>query len=192
MAEPIQESMQRVVAAFGGIGIPFMFVGGIATFAYGEPRTTRDVDVAVDVTRSSPAGIRTLLEDAGFQVRGPAKTEFGTRFWALGAPFPVEVFLSGQHELHQREFARREMHSIGTQEFPFISKEDLVLRKLVNLRLRRSETDVQDILTILFDQWTRLDLDYIRENGAPHRVVGAFERFAASTRRARKRANLVV
>lgn len=59
----------------------------------------------------------------------------------------------------------------------------MVLRKLVNLRLRRSDSDVQDITTILAKRRKELEAASIREHAGVHRVGKAFERFWKQARK---------
>lgn len=41
------EALRTLAATLDASGFRYMIVGGLATFAWGEPRTTRDFDVAV-------------------------------------------------------------------------------------------------------------------------------------------------
>ncbi len=64
------------------------------------------------------------------------------------------------------------------------------LRKLVNLRLRGSERDVRDLLSILIAQWETFDFDYVRTHAGAHRVGAAFQRFAREAKSERQRLGL--
>lgn len=61
------------------------------------------------------------------------------------------------------------------ETLPFISAEDLVLRKLVNMRIRRGQ-DYDDAVSVLAVQGLRFDHAYVRGRCALDRVCDLFER----------------
>ena len=46
---PVTEAAARAASDLGALGARFALVGGLAVSAWGEPRYTRDVDLAVGV-----------------------------------------------------------------------------------------------------------------------------------------------
>jgi hypothetical protein len=46
---PVERALQRIVAELGEAAVPCALIGGLAVSARAEPRTTRDVDLAVSV-----------------------------------------------------------------------------------------------------------------------------------------------
>ena len=52
---PVTEAAARASAELTGLGARFALVGGLAVSAWGEPRYTRDVDLAVAVERDDEA-----------------------------------------------------------------------------------------------------------------------------------------
>ena len=53
--EPVTEAAARASAELTELGARFALVGGLAVSAWGEPRYTRDVDLAVAVERDDEA-----------------------------------------------------------------------------------------------------------------------------------------
>lgn len=77
--------------------------------------------------------------------------------------------------VHDREFDRRVGVVIRGEDLPFLSAEDLVLRKLVNVRLRRG-SDYDDVVSVLATQGGAIDLAYLRAHAGFYRVGELLER----------------
>ena len=155
-------------------GFEPMLVGGLATFAWGEPRTTRDFDVAVLLRGRSAETVRAAIAGVGADVSGPFSTDFGPRFIV---PFkqgiPVDVFLAGDEETEAFRRARRV--EVAGKAFRFVSPEDLVLRKVRNAQRFPDERsqDLADAAGVLFKQWASFDRDYCERECARFDVCDA-------------------
>jgi hypothetical protein len=69
----IQDSIQLAVdlhRIFTTEDIPYYVTGGVAAIAYGESRTTQDLDVVLFVSKESVPALAQALEQAGFYVPG--------------------------------------------------------------------------------------------------------------------------
>ena len=69
----IQNSPELAVQlhdVFESAEIPYFVVGGVAAIAYGDPRTTRDLDVVVQIAADDITRLKAVLEQAGFYVAG--------------------------------------------------------------------------------------------------------------------------
>ncbi len=49
-----QETMERILAILGELGLTFHFTGGVAASFYGEPRFTQDLDLVIQLTVHQP------------------------------------------------------------------------------------------------------------------------------------------
>src|SRR5438309_859443 len=51
MAEiaPLAEALQQISELLDAFNIPYMVIGGVANVAWGEPRSTQDIDITVAV-----------------------------------------------------------------------------------------------------------------------------------------------
>lgn len=52
---PVERALERIFAELGEAGVPCALIGGLAVSARAEPRTTRDVDVAVSADSDAAA-----------------------------------------------------------------------------------------------------------------------------------------
>ncbi len=162
----IQDSLQlarQLHPIFEQIGIAYYITGGVAATAYGDPRTTRDLDVVLNVSKSDMATLISALETAGFYVPGVEDIISG-RMRTLQiihqeTVMQADLILSGEESWDTVKFERRRLEG----ELYFISPEDIVLSKLLWRRRSRSETQWRDILGVLKVQGERLDLKYLRE-----------------------------
>lgn len=175
----------EIVERFEKTDLEFMVVGGFAVMFHGRPRTTADVDLSVHLDFEERDSIRPVLQELGDgEIEERVAPQWGKRLvTSHPSGLAIEVFFTAGHPLYEREFDRRVIETLRGQEVPVISPEDLVLRKLVNTRKRRGE-DMEDARCIARVQGERLDLAYLREHCAPHRVCDLVEETAEEIRRA--------
>ncbi|MFO0568452.1 MAG: nucleotidyltransferase [Polyangiaceae bacterium] len=135
--------------------------GAQAVVAYGRPRMTGDVDVTVDVGRSSTRDLLRALGERSFRMRFDPTDEHlaSTRLLPMiheRTRMPVDVVLA-RSEL-QAEFLRRSRAvDIGGHSVPVISAEDLIVTKVLAGRRK----DLEDIRGVLLTQWDALDFEYV-------------------------------
>lgn len=185
----IEGVLRNIAVILEDEDIPYMLVGAFAVFAHGDPRTSRDVDIVIDIGQRSPEELRPILERSGFEVDGPRRDEFATKFVVANPLAPVELYFARGHR--EREFSRRVMVRYGEREYPVMSQEDLVVWKLTALLNRRSQNDFLDVNSILVKQWATFDFEYVR-NHCDRRARGIFEDMAARARQARIAMGLAV
>lgn len=171
------EALLEVVDRFQASPFEFMIVGGFAVMAHGRPRTTADIDVAIHVRFEEREDVKPVLWDLGHgDIEERVAPEWGKRLVTTHpSGLRIEVFFTAGHQLYEREFERRATVDIQGREVPFISPEDLILRKLVNMRKRRG-VDWEDALAVGRVQGDDLDYEYLREHCAVHRVCGLVDR----------------
>lgn len=157
-------------------GIEFMIVGAVAAAAYGEGRTTKDIDIVVKVPFEDRERVGVIFDEKGWPREDKVDPIWGKRIMAYHpSRLKVEIFFAPRHPLHEREFDRRVEHEIEGEVLPFLSPEDVILRKLDNTKHRRAQ-DYDDVMMVIAVQGDDLDLDYIREHCGVHRVCKLFER----------------
>jgi hypothetical protein len=145
---------------------PFCLMGGLAVIRWGDPRTTRDVDVALLTGFGNEEEyVEALLERFQPRISDAARFALENRTLLVSAAngTPVDIVLSG---IPFEEGAVRR-----ATPFDFLpdcslitcSAEDLVVFKAFANR-ERDWTDVEGVLS---RQAGRLDWDYILEQLAP-------------------------
>lgn len=153
-------SIQRIQERLSDAGILSIVIGGIAVAAWGEPRTTRDVDLKVLLSREDSHVLLDLLI-SGYTslVASPEQTlrkqglifiqdDLGTRLDLLLADTPYDqlAIKRGQNVEIQKGMTIR-----------VCSPEDLIIYKLISTRLR----DHEDAGSVIHRQDEKLDDGYV-------------------------------
>lgn len=147
-----------------------MVVGAWAVMAHGWPRSSSDIDVVVQLPFAKRKPVVDLLHAMGYKELEERKDEWGQRVVAqLADNLELEVFFTPPRPPYDEEYARRVVIEVEGEPVPFLSPEDLVIRKLVNTRLRRS-IDLDDVIGVLVTKRGTLDMERIRAKATFDRV----------------------
>ena len=143
-------------------GLPYAFGGAMALGAWGVPRTTSDVDVAVFVPETDLHRALDAVERAGAMVdraeagRTVARTGM---FMALLAGTRLDVFIS-HHPMHaDLERRRVALKTLEGKALWFLSAEDVVLTKLIYGRAK----DIADLERLFAVRAEALDVAYVAD-----------------------------
>lgn len=151
-----------------------MVVGAHAVAAHGSARMSSDIDFVLHMPLTREPEVGATLSEMGFAQIERRRDEWGRRLVVEEGGLEVEIFLTPPNVVYDR---RVELEYHG-ERVPFLSPEDLVLRKLVNTRLRRGH-DYDDAVGVLALQRGRLDLGYLRQHCAVYRICELLERAIA-------------
>jgi len=160
-------SVSLAAAALQGISAPFALIGGLALDAWGIPRATKDVDLAVPVGSAEPAAER--LRSATTEVRPLRIGGVGLRERDRGLRIDLvdrRVHFSGlfQEAIAEAASSGRRARVAGI-EVPLVSLEHLLVMKMVSGE-PKDEVDARRILQLE-------TLDYARARGIAERHLGA-------------------
>lgn len=161
-----------MIGALDRVGVPYVIGGSFASSLYGEPRSTNDIDIVVDL----PVARAQALSDA-LKGRFYVSAEEATRAASSGGTFnvidtntavKVDVFIAGADSLDQERLRVRRAISVSGPSGPvevFVdTAENIVLRKLSWFRLGGgvSSTQWRDIVSVLRAQRGRMNAEYLR------------------------------
>src|SRR5439155_22578262 len=118
--------LDRLVAALSSTGVPFAFIGGIASAVLGRPRPTVDVDVLVRPWEA--VDVMGRLEAAGFA------TQRTYPHWLFkaerdGVVTDVIFVSTGDLYLDDEMVARVQERAFMGRRLPVVAPEDLVVMK---------------------------------------------------------------
>lgn len=155
-----KELLARIASCLADHGIPYMIIGGQAVLLYGEPRLTRDIDVAVGygperagemISAARELGLRHLAED-------PLKFARET----LVLPCVEEAsgirvdFILSQSSYENEAIARARKVEVNSVMVCYATLEDVIIHKVIAGRPR----DLEDVGKLLMKNRS-FDRDYI-------------------------------
>lgn len=159
-------------SVFESLNIFYYITGGVCAIAYGDPRTTRDLDIVVEVERSEMMPMVQQLEATGFYCPpgavediqlGRAKILSVTHTQLV---LNADIILNNDTAFDRSKMTRRRLEAIGLDEserFWLASPEDLILAKLLWGRQSQSEKQWRDVLGVLKVQGNGLDFAYLTQ-----------------------------
>lgn len=181
----VEEIAIQVIEACETEGVAHMVTGAFAFNYYGIPRSTKDVDLVVDV--SPPGKIETVIKRLSSSIEFNAQVQFDTLTWGrrhIGRPkgetsLQVELFELFDDPFVKTQFQRRvQLPLPQLRVHTWIpTAEDVIVQKLRWGRAKDLE-DVRDILAVQGIE--TLDLPYIRQWTDAHRTTERLDSIVAN------------
>ncbi|MHC5053680.1 MAG: nucleotidyl transferase AbiEii/AbiGii toxin family protein [Planctomycetota bacterium] len=144
------------------LGIPYMLTGSVAMTHYAEPRMTRDIDLVLEL---APEGIDTFVKKfSGDYYVGAGAVGEAVRHSSmfnlvhLANAVKVDCIIRKTSEYRRIEFERRQDAEMGGVRTYIVSREDLILSKLVWARDSHSEMQLRDVANLMRGGYDR---DYV-------------------------------
>ncbi|HLX68617.1 MAG TPA: hypothetical protein VKV04_03225 [Verrucomicrobiae bacterium] len=146
-----------------GAGIGYMLTGSMAMNYYAEPRMTRDIDVVVALESKDAKRIVDLFKP-DYYVSSEA-VESSIRRHSLfnlihnQSIIKVDCIVRKPTGYRMKEFERRKRVKLGDFETWIVTKEDLILSKLLWAKDSHSEFQLRDVKNLVA---TGFDRDYMQ------------------------------
>jgi len=167
LGDRINALVAKAVGALDEAGVPWAVCGGIGMVLAGRDRGTRDLDVITNLEGEGLARIKQAAREAGFAHHDRAdrhSLEGLTlyRFWLpigntdMSMPLDVQ---DGHTPFHASALARAVPASIGGLPIRVVSREDLILLKLLAWR----PVDRADAIELLRLYPERLESAYLND-----------------------------
>jgi hypothetical protein len=144
----------RIVSErLAAVGISFMLTGSYAMAYYATPRMTRDLDLVLalgweDVDRLVAAFSHDFYVDAD-DARSAVRTQQLFNLLHLESGVKVDFIVRKDSEYRRLEFSRRKPIELNGIQTWIVSREDLILSKLVWARHASSELQRRDVKALL-------------------------------------------
>lgn len=159
----------KVVRILEDLKIVYAVTGGYAVSVWGRVRSTLDIDVIIQISRSQigplQKGLKQISElsyiDEGTMVEA-LEREGEFNFIHGESGIKIDFFVTGRTESAKLEFERRVPKTIASQTVYFISPEDLILSKLRWNKESESMKQLEDIESVLVIK-KNLDMEYLKK-----------------------------
>lgn len=158
----------RVTAALEQVGIGYFLGGSLASSLQGEPRSTNDIDLVVDLREADVTALVSALgpdfDVDGEALRRAARERSSWNVFFLPLLTKIDLFVLRGDPFDASEFARRTRVEVRPgQGLSVKSPEDTVLRKLLWFRDGGSVSERQwrDVVEVLRHARTGLDAPYL-------------------------------
>lgn len=168
--------VRDVSERFDRAHIAYMLTGSMAMNYYARPRMTRDIDVVVAISSDDVDRVAALFRpDYHVREQNIRQSLAHQSMFNLiheGSVIKVDCIIRKQGEYRQTEFHRRQKISILDFTTFIVSKEDLIISKLLWAKDTHSEVQLGDVRNLLrtgydaayLQHWTReLGLDNLLE-----------------------------
>ena len=154
--------LKRVSEGLLAQSLPFMLTGSFALAYYATPRMTRDLDIVValaagDIDALLCAFSSDFYIDAD-AVRAAIQNERLFNMMHLSSGIKVDLIVRKSSEYRLTEFARRQRVTVGSVLTWIVSREDLILSKLVWSLGSGSDLQLRDVRQLLAGP---TDVDYL-------------------------------
>ena len=163
-----------VIEGLQAAGVEYMVGGALALWAWGEPRSTMDLDLMISVPLEAITGLSEELKKRDMLLPADIildafiaeRSNIPLNAIHLNSGFKADLYLLFPNDnLGQMAFRRRMQVDFGPHYGALYvhTPEDLILFKLWYYRISRQTKHPRDIYAILIAQEDHIDLDYIQE-----------------------------
>lgn len=155
--------LKDVAAKLAQAGLAYMLTGSMAMNYYAQPRMTRDIDIVIELKRSDVHKIVKLFSTEYYvspeAVEYAVDHEFIFNIIHSESIIKVDFIVRKVDDYRLVEFSRRRKLPISDFEAYVVSKEDLILSKLLWAKDSGSELQLRDIRNLLATGYDRRYLD---------------------------------
>jgi len=164
---PQQDLLVHTARTLDQAGIEYMITGSIVTSLQGEPRSTHDIDVVVQISASDIPRLLEAFPRPKYYVDEEAIREairFGGTFNVIDAEEgdKVDFWMLHDEPFDRSRFGRKYREKLFGVEMAVSSPEDTILAKLRWARLSDlAERHLRDVLGVYEVQGPKLDERYL-------------------------------
>ena len=164
--------VKLVIEALEVIGVEYLIGGSVAAWAWGEPRSTLDLDLVVNIPLESASLLSQELAKRGLLVPSDVildaiieeRTDLPINAIHMYSGFKADLYpLRPQDELRRSALERRKQVDFGPPiRMVYVhSPEDLIVYKVLYFSISQQTKHLRDIAAILKSMGDEIDYAYI-------------------------------
>lgn len=167
MSQP--ELLKKVIQVLEAGGIEYMITGSIVSSLQGEPRSTHDIDILINIQSPAASKLARAFPPPDFYLDEEAILEAINQqsmfnLIDITTGDKVDFWILTQEPFDQSRFARRYIESLSNFDLQVSTPEDTILAKLRWAKLAGgSEKQFTDALRVYEIQFERLDIAYLEQ-----------------------------
>jgi hypothetical protein len=165
MSQP--ELLKKVIEALESLGIDYMITGSVASSMQGEPRSTHDIDIVVNLAASTVPQLLQAFPEPEFYlaeqaVRDALRQRSMFNLLQMAGGEKIDFWILTDEPFDQSRFARKLTEDVLGLRLKVSAPEDTILMKLRWAKLvGGSEKQFTDALRVFEVQREKLDLNYL-------------------------------
>ena len=179
---PQPELLKRAVGFFETAGVEWMLTGSLVSSLQGEPRTTHDIDIVVELKTNDVERLLSEFSDERFYVqeetvRKAIAERSMFNLLDIKEGDKIDFWMLTDDSFDTSRFARRRIEDFEGLRIPVSAPEDTILAKLRWAKLSGgSEKQFTDALRVYELQYGVLNQKYLKQWAVTLGVVEAFEK----------------
>ncbi|MDD5132808.1 MAG: hypothetical protein PHH44_09140 [bacterium] len=163
------ELLQKVVAVFEQLKIPYLVTGSVAAMAYGEPRFTNDIDIVAAIREAHvPVLIDSFPKNEFYidpdMIKEAIRKKHQFNIIHPASGLKVDVIIRHDTPFDKSRFQRvRRLKPAESFQANFAAPEDVIIKKMEYYKAGGSEKHLRDITAILKITGENIDREYISQ-----------------------------
>lgn len=180
-----QELLKKVVHVLDTIGIQYMISGSIASSLQGEPRTTHDADIVIDLQKGEISELLKAFPQPDYyldekMIHDVINKHGMFNLLEVKSGDKVDFWILTNEPFDRSRFSRRIQEDFEEIKLKVSSPEDTILMKLKWAEISGgSEKQFTDALRVYEVQYGKLDLGYIEEWAKKLKIESLWKRLIA-------------
>lgn len=175
-----EEVVLEVIEILNRMEIPYFLTGALAVDYYGEPRTTHDIDLVIEISKKDiNVMIKNFQNDffiseESIKVAIQEKSMFNAVHKETG--FKVDFWMLGDDAFSKEMFTRRIKTRVLGTEMSLPTAEDVVIAKLEWFKTSDIDKHYFDALGIYRIQGENLDIEYVTRWCSKKSIIKIWEK----------------
>ena len=170
MAEsPFVDLLETVCAELERLGLTYAITGSVVSSVYGEPYTSQDVDICLNMTEAQAAALAKSLPPRFYRSEeamcDAARRRAIANLIDTDTGLKVDLCVIPDEPFYRSVLARRRQiqYATGGSSFWTVSPEDVILMKLLWRRDTQSQKQWDNALSVVRTQGAGLDWPYLHD-----------------------------